>query len=387
MAKLPCPPELWPEFSALLDQALELPESERPTWLASLGTEHAAVRPWVVKVMASNSGTLELDLMKTPLTDEPAPSEFLQGTRVGPYLLKQRLGSGGMGEVWLASRNDGTLNRRVALKLPHTHLLAGVLRRRFERERDILAALSHPHIAQLYDAGVADSKHPYLAMEWVDGVSINEHCQDTKLSLERRVGLFLQILDAVGYAHGQLVAHRDLKPSNILVTRDDKVKLLDFGIAKLLTGDTEIGETQLTRIGHCIATPGYAAPEQLTGAPVTVAVDLYALGVVLHELLTGQRPVRGMRKGATDSGDMPRASSRIESGHPETVGGLDARQLRRALTGDLDAIIAKALEADPMRRYRSAEAFALDLDRSRQHLPISARRISPTTLGLKFVRR
>jgi tetratricopeptide (TPR) repeat protein len=386
MAKLPCPPELWPEFSALLDQALELPASERPLWLASLGTEHAAARPWVAKVMASNPATLEIDLTKAPVMDEPASSEFLQGQHVGPYLLKQRLGSGGMGEVWLASRSDGTLNRQVALKLPHTHLLAGVLRRRFERERDILAALSHPHIAQLYDAGVADS-NPYLAMEWVDGVSINQHCQDTKVSLDRRLDLFLQILEAVGYAHGQLIAHRDLKPSNILVTRDEKVKLLDFGIAKLLTGDAGSGETQLTRIGHCIATPGYAAPEQLAGAPITVAVDLYALGVVLHELLTGQRPVRDLRKGAADHAEPPRASSRIESGHAETVGGLDTKQLRRALAGDLDAIIAKALEADPMRRYRSAEAFARDLQRSRQHLPISARRISPTTLTLKFVRR
>jgi eukaryotic-like serine/threonine-protein kinase len=386
MAKLPCPPELWPEFSALLDQALELPESERPLWLASLGTEHAAARPWVVKVMASNPATLEIDLMKAPIMDEQASSEFLQGQHVGPYLLKQRLGSGGMGEVWLASRSDGTLNRQVALKLPHTHLLAGVLRRRFERERDILAALSHPHIAQLYDAGVADS-NPYLAMEWVDGVSINQHCQDTKLSLDRRLDLFLQILEAVGYAHGQLIAHRDLKPSNILVTRDEKIKLLDFGIAKLLTGDANSGETQLTRIGHCIATPGYAAPEQLAGAPITVAVDLYALGVVLHELLTGQRPIRDLRKGAAEHGETPRASTRIESGHAETVGGLNTKQLRRALTGDLDAIIAKALEADPTRRYRSAEAFAQDLQRSRRHLPISARRISPTTLTFKFVRR
>jgi serine/threonine-protein kinase len=233
-------------------------------------------------------------------------------------------------------------------------------------------------------------------MELIDGVSINEHCQHTKLSLDRRLDLFLQILEAVGYAHGQLIAHRDLKPSNILVTRDENVKLLDFGIAKLLTGDANGGETQLTRIGHCIATPGYAAPEQLAGAPITVAVDLYALGVVLHELLTGQRPIRDLRKASSvlrkaassvESSEPPRASSRIESGHAATVGGLDAKQLRRALTGDLDAIIAKALEADPMRRYRSAEAFAHDLERSRQHLPISARRISPTTLTLKFVRR
>ena len=147
MAKLPCPPELWPEFSALLDEALDLPESDRPKWLASLGAEHAVIRPWVVKVLSSTAGTLETDFMQAPILDEPAPSEFFQGLKIGPYLLQQRLGSGGMGEVWLASRSDGTLNRRVALKLPHTHLMAGTLRRRFERERDILAGLSHPHIA------------------------------------------------------------------------------------------------------------------------------------------------------------------------------------------------------------------------------------------------
>ncbi len=388
MAKLPCPPELWPAFSALLDEALGLPDSQRARWLAALGAEHAAVRPWLAKVITIDSTTRDAVFMRTVVVDdEPAASEFLTGQHVGPYLLKQRLGSGGMGEVWLASRSDGTLNRQVALKLPHTHLLAGVLRRRFERERDILAALSHPHIAQLYDAGVADSKHPYLAMEWIDGHSINQHCHDAKLSLERRLDLFLQILDAVGYAHGHLIAHRDLKPSNILVTRDGRIKLLDFGIAKLLTGDTDGGETQLTRVGHAIATPGYAAPEQLLGAPITVAVDLYALGVILHELLTGQRPVRNLRRGAAEPSDAPRASSRIESGHARTVGNLNVKQLRRALAGDLDAIIAKALEADPTRRYSSAEAFARDLQRSRQHLPISARRISPTTLTLKFLRR
>jgi eukaryotic-like serine/threonine-protein kinase len=387
MAKLPCPPELWPAFSALLDEALDLNESERPQWLAALGSEHAAVRPWVIKVIASDAGTPGPDFMKAFAMGEPASSEFLAGQQVGPYLLKERLGSGGMGEVWSASRSDGTLNRQVALKLPHSHLMAGVLRRRFERERDILAGLSHPHIAQLYDAGVADSQHPYLAMELIEGVAINEHCRDAKLSIEKRLDLFLQILDAVGYAHGRLIAHRDLKPSNILVTRDERVKLLDFGIAKLLHGDTETGATELTRVGSCMATPGYAAPEQLAGEPITVAVDLYALGVVLHELLTGSRPFRETRKTSADHRDAARASSQIDPHHAASVGGLDAKQLRRALSGDLDAIIAKALEADPTRRYHSAEAFASDIQLSRQHRPISARHISAVNVTFKFFRR
>ena len=237
MAKLPCPTELWPEFSALLDEALCLEEDERAPWLASLGREHAAVRPWLAKVITEGGTTLEPEFLRGPTADVAAETDFAAGQQLGPYQLQRRLGSGGMGEVWLAARSDGTLNRRVALKLPHGHLVAGVLRRRFERERDILAALSHPNIAQLYDAGVAQSKHPYLAMEWVDGIALQEHCDAARLSLEQRLDLFLQVLDAVGYAHGRLIAHRDLKPSNILVTREgDRVKLLDFGIAKLLTG-------------------------------------------------------------------------------------------------------------------------------------------------------
>ena len=387
MPRLPCPPELWPAFSALLDEALAIPDSERPQWLAGLGAEHAAVRPWVLKVLTGTSITDDADFMKLPVFDNGASSEFLPGQNVGPYVLKQRRGSGGMGEVWLASRGDGTLKREVALKLPHAHLMAGVLRRRFERERDILARLSHPNIAQLYDAGVAEAQYPYLAMEWVDGVSINEHCRDANLSIAERLDLFLQVLDAVGYAHGRLIAHRDLKPTNILVTHDKRVKLLDFGIAKLLADDTDPAATRLTRVGICMATPGYAAPEQLAGQPITVAVDLYALGVILHELLAGQRPFRDLRKTPAQGLDAPRASSRIEAGHGSHVGGLGDRQLRRALHGDLDAIIAKALEADPVRRYRSAEAFALDIQLSRQHRPISALRISHATVTLKFVRR
>jgi tetratricopeptide (TPR) repeat protein len=387
MANLPCPPELWPAFSALLDQALDIPETSRLQWLASLGAEHAEVRPWLVKVLATGAATGETGLMNARVIDDAMASEFVAGQLVGPYQLKKRLGSGGMGEVWLASRSDGTLTREVALKLPHIHLLAGVVRRRFERERDILAALSHPRIAHLYDAGVDEAQNPYLAMEWVDGVAINEYCRDWKVPLERRLNLFLQVLDAVGHAHGRLIAHRDLKPSNILVTPEERVKLLDFGIAKLLDGDAQRGATQMTRVGSCMATPAYAAPEQLAGEPITAAVDLYALGVILHEMLTGQRPFRDNRKTSAERTDVGRASVRIASDHAQFVGGLKTSQLRRALSGDLDAIIAKALEVEPARRYSSAEAFAEDIRRSREHRPISARRIGTTTLALKFVRR
>lgn len=387
MAKLPCPAELWPAFSALLDEALDIPAERRPAWFAMLGEEHAAVRPWLAKVLADESATNAPDFMSPLIVDESALVEFSAGQLIGPYRLNRRLGSGGMGEVWLSSRSDGALNRQVALKLPHIHLLAHVLRRRFERERDILAALSHPHIAQLYDAGVADSQHPYLAMEWVQGISIIEHCVERKLAMDGRLDLFMQVLEAVGYAHGRLIAHRDLKPSNILVTADGRVKLLDFGIAKLLDTSAEKGATQLTHMGSCIATPAYAAPEQLTGEPITVAVDLYALGVILHELLTGQRPFPEGRGKSAERLKTPRASSRVDPVQAGFLGGMNARQLRRALSGDLDAIIAKALEPDPARRYATAESFAADLRRSRAHRPISARRVSRTSLAFKFLQR
>lgn len=327
MATLPCPPELWPEFSALLDQALDLNESQRRRWLAGLGSEYAAALPWLFKVLTTAESLGDSRFMLAPplgLSD----SGFVAGQQVGTYALEQRLGGGGMGEVWLASRIDGTLKRQVALKLPHSELFAGVQRHRFERERDILATLSHPNIAQLYDAGVSESLHPYLAMEWVNGVSITRHCSDGKLSLERRLDLFLQILEAVGYAHARLIAHRDIKPSNILVTGHEQVKLLDFGIAKLLSTDPQTGLSDLTQVHGCAATPGYAAPEQLAGKPITVAVDLYALGVVLHELLTGQRPPHLPGKGPGQA-DSWRASSRIEAGFADQVGGLDARRLRK----------------------------------------------------------
>ena len=329
MSKLPCPAELWLTFSSLLDEALDVAEADRVQWLSSLGAEHADVRPWLMKVLATSTEIHDPNFLNRVKIDE-APPEFSAGQFVGPYRLTRRLGVGGMGEVWLASRSDGTLTRPVALKLPHVHLLAGVVRRRFELERDILAALSHPRIAHLYDAGVDAVQIPYLAMEWVDGFTITDYCRDKEADLKLRINLFLQVLDAVGHAHGRFIAHRDLKPSNILVTGEGRVKLLDFGIAKLLDGDTTPGTTQMTRIGSCLATPAYAAPEQLAGEPITAAVDLYALGVILHELFTGERPFADNRRSSVERSVIRRASARIAVGHARCVGGLTTVQLRRA---------------------------------------------------------
>ena len=240
-------------------------------------------------------------------------------------------------------------------------------------QKDILAALSHPHIAQLYDAGISESGHPYLAMECIDGIPITQYGREAGLPLEAKLGLFRQVLDAVQYAHAHFIAHRDLKPSNILVTRDGQAKLLDFGVAKLLSGDEGGLATELTQLGGRAATPDYAAPEQLAGEAVTTAVDVFALGVVLFELVTGTRPFEGARRSRVDVAPLP--SQRVSGA------------LRRRLRGDFDAVIAKALESDPAQRYRSVAAFADDLQRFVQNESVSARRVGRITTFIRFARR
>ncbi|HTV52317.1 MAG TPA: serine/threonine-protein kinase, partial [Steroidobacteraceae bacterium] len=366
-----------------LDAALELSPDARRSWIESLDPQYDAVKPSLLRVLdgAANLTPQEFEAGTAALL---ADSEFHAGERLGPYVLVRPIGQGGMGEVWLAVRGDGTLKRPVALKLPHAHLLSGALRRRFERERDILAALTHPHIARLYDAGVSEGGHPYLAMELVNGLPVTRYCEERHCRLDERLGLFRQILEAVHYAHMRFIAHRDLKPSNILVTAEGEIKLLDFGIAKLLAPDETTGHTELTRLGDQLLTPDYAAPEQLRGGPITTASDVYTLGVVLFVLLTGRRPFDTERR-ATES-EPPRASSVIT---PQSLPacGLDARALRRALRGDLDAILAKALHPDPAQRYSSALALAADLEHYAAHEPIVARRAGRALLIGKFLYR
>lgn len=375
----PCPPELWPRVSARLDEALDLPVEVRLRWLDELPEDDRDLRPYLHKLLFAP----ERRRIGSPRLNGEA-SAFAQGQTIGGYRLERLLGTGGMGEVWMARRGDGGLQRPVALKLPHAFLLAGTLRARFERERDILAALSHPHIAQLYEAGV-DGDHPWLAMEPVDGEPLTTYCRRRRASLDERLDLFAQVLSAVEHAHARFVAHRDLKPSNILVTGAGDVKLLDFGIAKLLGAEGRGEVTELTRLSGAAATPEYAAPEQLAGREVTAASDVYALGVVLYELLAGQRPFAGSPGTSTLRGEPPPLAGRLAPGH--AVGGLDARGLRRALAGDLEAIVTKALDPDPERRYRSAAAFADDLERHRRLQPIGARPLSAGARLLRLVRR
>jgi tetratricopeptide (TPR) repeat protein len=388
-------PEQWPALSSLLDEAFDLAPAAREQWLAQLAPVHLPLQPLLRDLLAKHAAAETDDFLETLPKFTAAADEvsrrtsdgFEPGAIIGPYRLVSELGCGGMGEVWLAMRNDGALNRPVALKLPHAHLLSGALRQRFERERDILAPLSHPHIAPLYDAGISDGGHPYLAMEWIDGVPITLYCRLVQQPITARLELFKQVLDAVRYAHERFIAHRDLKPSNILVTSDGQAKLLDFGIAKLLSGDSGGASTELTQLGGRVATPDYAAPEQIAGQAITTAVDLYALGVVLFELLTGTRPFDAPRGLKALPGNAPLASQRVTETEAKLIGGMKAAQLRKTLQGDLDAIVAKALENDPAQRYGSAAAFAADLLCYQRHEPISARHIGRLTLAGKFVRR
>lgn len=345
--------------SRLLDEALELDAAGQQRWLAALPAEHAALVPVLRAMLARSQSATDDPLDRAPrLPDElPESTPVASGDLVGPYRLMRELGRGGMGMVWLAERADGTLKRRVALKLPALAWAPG-LGQRMRRERDILAALEHPNIARLYDAGVDALGRPYLAMEYVDGVSIDAYCRQHRLAVVGRLRLFLQVARAVAHAHARLIVHRDLKPTNILVTRDGTARLLDFGIAKLVGADAAQA-TQLTALVGSAMTPAYAAPEQLKGEPITVASDIYSLGALLYELLTGQLPHgRKTIELARLDDEPPAASTRVDD-------MVSARRLR----GDLDAILAKALRAAPAGRYATCDAFAEDVQR---HLDGSA---------------
>jgi eukaryotic-like serine/threonine-protein kinase len=292
-------------------------------------------------------------------------AQSLVGTEVGPYRITEIVGTGGMGEVFLATRFGEEFTQRVAIKLVRGGRAGRAVVERFRRERKILAGLDHPNIARLLDGGTTADGLPYLVMEYVEGVSINDYCESRALSVQDRIRLFLPLCDAVQHAHQALVIHRDIKPANVLVTNDGIPKLLDFGIAKLTSGETRTDAT-VTRL----MTPDYASPEQLAGSHVTTASDVYSLGVLLYELLTGSQPFVGTQRTAD-----------TEARNPSTVSG------KRVLRGDLDRIVLTAMENDADRRYGSAERLADDLRRFLTGHPISARPASFVYRARKFVRR
>ncbi len=293
-------------LSTLLDEVIDLDAAEREVWLAGLQGDDARLLPTLRRMLSKQALKETADLLErgpafTAPQAEAAAPEFKPGERVGPYRLERELGHGGMGEVWLAEREDGQLKRRVALKLPMLGARRSVLVQRFARERDILGSLAHPNIARLYDAGLAEDGQPYLALAYIEGQPITAYCDERKLDVRAGVELLQQVLRAVQYAHANLVIHRDLKPSNVLVTAQGQVMLLDFGIAKLLQEEEqEAPETELTRLGGRAMTLDYAAPEQISGAPISIATDIWALGVLLYELVAGERPFRRPTRGAQE---------------------------------------------------------------------------------------
>ena len=382
----------WTQLADVVPDALALPPAERDSFLDRTcrtpdGAPDDALRREAETLLAAAAAADTSGRLDSPVgglasgvaRDEQIPARALPA-RIGAWRIDGVLGEGGMGTVYRARRTDGAFERTVALKVLRGGAASPDLTRRFEAERQMLARLEHPGIARLYDGGVDAEGRPYLAMELVDGVPITTWAQgaDGKApSVAARLEAFLQAADAVAYAHRHLIVHRDLKPSNLLVTAGGTVKLLDFGIAKLLDADDAL----LTRDGMGPLTLAYAAPEQIRGETVTTATDVYGLGVLLYEILTGQRPT-----------DLARASPAeverrlaTEPSRPSAV--VAAPDLAQRLRGDLDTIVLKAMAPEPARRYASADALAADLRRHRDGLPVTAR---PSTTGYRvasFVRR
>jgi serine/threonine-protein kinase len=360
----PIDPNQWPELGPLLDRALELSAEEREEWLAQLRATSPELAAALTELLSADALAERRGFLAEPRTMS------LAGLELGAYTLIRPLGHGGMGSVWLARRTDGRFEGQSAVKLMNLALMTESGQARFRREGTALARLTHPAIARLLDAGVAPSGQPYLVIEYVDGQRIDIYAEAAGLSRDQRVELVLQVLDAVGHAHANLIVHRDLKPSNILVTADGQVKLLDFGIAKLLQGDGEGERAALTHEGGGALTPDYASPEQVRGEIVTTATDVYALGVLLYLLMSGRHPTRGP---SSTPAETVRAVLEVD---PQPLG-----------LGDLDTIIAKALRKPPAERYQTVAAFGDDLRRYLRHEPVSARPDSLTYRVGKFIRR
>lgn len=402
-------PTLWRRIEAVLDEAAAVPADEREAFLdtacrAEDGSLDTGLRDEVRRLLAlddeaggffgelrdatigsEGDGALSRTVFGTPALDD------LIGREVGRYVVEARVGTGGMGAVYRARRADGAFSRPVALKVVRPGLAADV-GPRFERERRLLGALNHPNVARLLDAGTLEDGRPWLAMEFVQGEPITAYADDHALSIEARLELFLQVCEAVAYAHRQLVVHRDLKPSNVLVADDGvsepRAVLLDFGIATLIREDGDAA----TRTGRALLTPAYAAPEQIRDEPTTTAADVYTLGTLLYELLSGRRTIetegRPAHLVAQDVLDTspPLMSAALTESAAVPRGGSREKICRR-LRGDLDRIVGKALRKEPERRYPSVEAFARDIERHLSGRTIEAR---PDTMGYRmatFVRR
>jgi len=394
-------------IALLVDQALELTPPEREAFIAAFGDDEA-IRREVEELLAADedmaSGFLEqpaaLRLHAPDLdAEEDAGPDPMVGRTVGAYRLETLLGRGGMGAVYLAHRADAEYEHQVAVKLLHPGLASAGLVRRLRSERQILARLDHPNIAKLLDGGTTEDGQPYLVIERIAGVRIDDYCDEHGLGVRERLLLFRQVCAAVSFAHQNLVVHRDLKPSNILVTADGTPKLLDFGIAKLVEASPLPQSVEVTRSLLHAMTPSYASPEQLAGRNVTTVSDVYSLGVILYKLLTGRLPrqvdlrsPQAVQAALAREPEKPSlaASRQDEEASPAPAGSKerrDSRHLRRQLSGDLDTIVLMALRPEPERRYGSVEQLTDDLRRHLEGQPVRARRDTFTCRAGKFLRR
>ncbi|MDE2371846.1 MAG: protein kinase [Burkholderiales bacterium] len=384
-AALPVDASDWAEVSPWFDRALDAGPLQLTAWLDALPPAMARHRELLRRLLLDHAQVETDDFLGRGAGPATTPRD------IGPYRLLRELGRGGMASVWLAERRDAAPARPVALKLPHAGLATGAFAERLRRERDILAALAHPHIARLFDAGISAEGQPYIALEYVEGRSIVEACDAARQPPRSRVALFGQVLDAVQHAHARLVIHRDLKPSNVLVDDEGRVRLLDFGIAKVLV-DGRGEATELTLDRGAAMTLDYASPEQVAGLPLGTASDIYSLGVLLYELLAGRRPYH---LSPLPPAELVQAMQRLDIAAPSAVAGDEAAAarglggpaLRRELRGDLDSIVLKALKPRPQDRYETAAAFRADLERWLRGDTVLARPDSRAYRLRKFVGR
>ena len=400
------PKARWQQIQSLFEQVVDSGTGERAAYLARACGDDMELRSSVESLLKSDCRTEDPLLQAIGQAAESLLEDHqdrLIGTRVGPYRIVSILGHGGMSTVYRGERDESQYQQTVAIKVLQHATLHPRLRNRLHSERHILATLDHPSIARLIDSGDLEDGTPYLVMEHVDGESIDSYCDNRTLFIRERLELFVQVCAAVQYAHRNLVVHRDIKPSNIFVTAEGAPKLLDFGIAKLLAPESLSHTLPVTRLQERILTPENAAPEQVLGRPITTATDIYALGVLLYQLVTGRSPYRLLSysqlqlERAICMDDPPRPSQMViaklgnqtdaDRSRISDRRGLSPQRLRARLSGDLDAIIAMAMRKEPDRRYPSVEALADDLNRHLLGQPVRARHGDWRYNTAKFLRR
>ncbi len=376
-------PERWGRIEALYNEALSLPPDRREEYV-DRESDDATVRGEVLRLLAAHDADPDFMEGRPPWLPDPEAEDPADGPvpdRIGEYRVIRAIGRGGMGRVFLAERQAEAFRQRVAVKVMRRGLDTDDLLRRFRAERQILATLDHPNIARLLDVGATEDGRPYLVMEYVEGGTLLAHCEDHGLDVRRRLELFQTICEAVHHAHQGLVVHRDLKPGNILVTESGEPKLLDFGIAKMLDPERE-GLAATTMVGERLLTPEYAAPEQVMDGAITTATDVYALGVLLYELLAGTHPL-----GDRESASRETLIHRVIHDDPPLPSAVAPETRRRAIRGDLDTIVAKAMRKEPEERYPSALSLADDIRRHLVGLPVEARPATLRYRAKRFVRR